>query len=334
MASIIRRGDAWRAMIRRKGKSSQQTFDTEKEARAWAEKEEARIISAQPADKEERPNLRITTVADLFDRYAKEVSPDKRGAGVEIVRLRCLMPSFMMEVTTLTGPSMAQWRDRRLKEVSASTVNRELNLISAVLTIAIKEWGLPLPSNPVHLIQRPKMPRARERRVPDHERAVILEQLEWDGISTPLTIKQKVGWGFLFALDTMMRFSEITNLTWQHVHLDRKFCHLPQTKNGDARNVPLSTRAVALIRLLPERAPSQKVLAVNSGTFKQYFRKAKKAAGIKDLHFHDTRREAITQASKKITNVAELARATGHRGTKSLMVYYHPDVTDIADKLG
>ena len=52
-----------------------------------------------------------------------------------------------------------------------------------------------------------------------------------------------------------------------------------------------------------------------------------------DLHFHDARREALTRASKKITNVAELARESGHRGITSLMVYYAPDITDIAQKL-
>jgi hypothetical protein len=41
----------------------------------------------------------------------------------------------------------------------------------------------------------------------------------------------------------------------------------------------------------------------------------------------------LTRTAKKVTNVAELARASGHRGLSSLMVYFEPDVTEIADKL-
>src|SRR5258707_15228771 len=57
------------------------------------------------------------------------------------------------------------------------------------------------------------------------------------------------------------------------------------------------------------------------------FQTSSKAAGITNLRFHDTRREALTRASKKLTNIAELARASGHRGIASLMVYYAPDIT-------
>jgi hypothetical protein len=45
--------------------------------------------------------------------------------------------------TNIDGADLAEWRDRRLKSVQASTVNRELNLISAVFSRAIFEWRLP-----------------------------------------------------------------------------------------------------------------------------------------------------------------------------------------------
>jgi hypothetical protein len=82
-----------------------------------------------------------------------------------------------------------------------------------------------------------------------------------------------------------------------------------------------------------DHTDGRRVVPVEAGTFGVYFRKAVQAVGI-DLHFHDTRREALTRTAEKLTNVAELARASGHRGTRSLMVYYEPDVGDMADKLG
>jgi integrase len=334
MASITQRGEAWRARVRVRGQLLTRTFDTKSQAVAWADAEESRIRRGETAAQVTAMPSSLAVTA-LFDRYSKEISPEKGGARWEVIRLRAIGKAFpSMAAIDLDGAALAEWRDKRLREVSASSVNRELNLISAVYTRAIKEWRLPITVNPAHVIQWPKKPHPRRRRVPDQERADIIAQLGWDGAREPLEIKELVAWSFCVALETMMRQGEILNLTWGNVHIDRKFCHLPKTKNGHPRNVPLSSRAIALFRLLTEGAPGNRVVDVNPGTFGLYFRKAVKAAKIVDLHFHDARREALTQASKKITNVAELARASGHRGIASLMIYYEPDVTDIADKLG
>jgi integrase len=55
----------------------------------------------------------------------------------------------------------------------------------------------------------------------------------------------------LCAVETAMRRGEILGMEWQHVH--ERHVHLPRTKNGTARNVPLSSRARALIGLLQRR---------------------------------------------------------------------------------
>ena len=320
-------------MVRRRGQSITRTFDTEAEARLWADAEEARVAKGATAAQVRKTPI-ASTVADLMARYAAEVSPDKGGARWEALRLRRIAGDFQMPALTCSGADVAEWRDARLRVVCASTVNRELNLVSAVFTMAIKEWRLPLPANPVHSVRRPRMPHARRRRVADGERAAILAQLGWDGSTPPASRTAWVAWAFCIALETMMRQGEILALRWQHVHLDRRYCHLPKTKNGHPRDVPLSSRAVALFGLLPAGADDERVVPVGGGTFGNYFRRATKAAGVEDMHFHDSRREALTRASKKLSNVAELARASGHRGIRSLMVYYEPDASELADKLG
>lgn len=61
-------------------------------------------------------------------------------------------------------------------------------------------------------------------------------------------------------------------------------------------------------------------------------RRARDAAQIKNLHFHDSRAEAIWRLSNKL-DVMELARMIGHRDLKSLMHYYNADPDEIADRL-
>ena len=53
---------------------------------------------------------------------------------------------------------------------------------------------------------------------------------------------------------------------------------------------------------------------------------------VHDLHFHDTRYEAVTRLSKKL-EVLELARVIGHNDIKSLMIYYNATIDELADKL-
>lgn len=52
------------------------------------------------------------------------------------------------------------------------------------------------------------------------------------------------------AIATSMRRGEFLALDWQHVHLEERYMHLPETKNGESMNVPLSTQAVAILAVL------------------------------------------------------------------------------------
>jgi integrase len=54
---------------------------------------------------------------------------------------------------------------------------------------------------------------------------------------------------------------------------------------------------------------------------------------LADLHFHDSRAEAIFRLSKRL-DVLELARMVGHRDPRSLMLYYATTADELADKLG
>ena len=75
------------------------------------------------------------------------------------------------------------------------------------------------------------------------------------------------------------------------------------------------------------------VFDVSTASLDALFRKAKMRANIEDLHFHDTRREALTRLSK-IFDVMELARISGHRDLRILQnVYYAPSVRDLSAKL-
>lgn len=136
----------------------------------------------------------------------------------------------------------------------------------------------------------------------------------------------------LLALETAMRRGEILALRWEHADLKRRVLHLPETKNGSSRNVPLSTKAVAVLESLP-RNITGRVFDTSETAITEGFQRAAKRAGLPDFRFHDLRHEATSRLAEKL-HMHELGKVTGHKSPRMLMRYYHPRAEDLAKKLG
>lgn len=319
MASIYRHGKGWRAQVYVNGVRQSDTFRTKQEAAAWAMAREAELRGARLPDK---------TVGDAMGRFAADVAPGRRGGRWEAIRLESLQRDALARkpLARLAGPDIAAWRDARLKEVSPATVAREMALIRTVLETARKDWGW-LRDKPMAEVSVPKSPPSRKRRVSQDEIDRVALAL---GVTDTeaATAENRTGLAFLFAVETAMRAGEILGLTWADVRA--KAVTLPRTKNGDSRDVPLSRRAREILAALPRDAAT--CFNLHPGTRDAYFRRAVKAARIPDLHFHDSRSEAIWRLSKKL-DVLELARVIGHRDPRSLMIYYNTPADELADRL-
>jgi len=321
MASIKKHGKKWRVQVEKNGKRASKTFDSKGEATTWASEKELEF--ANPA----KYVASRKRVSDMFDRYSKEVSPSKKGQHWEEVRLNKFKRSWLADllVSEVSAKDISKWRDQQLKKLSPASVNREMNLLSAVFQSAFKDWEWVL-FNPVRGVTRPKQPKPRDRRVSKSEIKAICDQLGFDG-HTVETKKQQIACMFLIAIETAMRLGEIHGIEPDELHLDDRFVQLPDTKNNDSRDVPLSKEAVRLFNLaMPD------LFTISKASVSVLFRKAVDAAGIKDLRFHDSRHEAITRLARKL-DVLDLARMIGHRDPKSLMIYYNATASEIAGRL-
>ncbi len=329
MGSIRKRGDGYRAEVRKQGYyKSQDGFQTKGAAKLWISTVESQLAQIRKLNK-----MPEQTLADAFVRYASEVSPTKKGARWEQIRLAKLGRSDLAQVRIgqVDATHIAKWRDLNLKTLAGASVAREMNLLRSVLEIARREWGW-IDVNPAKDVKKPKPGRARSRRVPQHEIAAICSALGYDLTQTPRLKRQIIASAFLFAIETGMRKGELLGLTWRDINLRTRVAVLADTKNGESREVPLSLVAISILQMLGEQIAGDPVFNVQSGTFDALFRKAVRAANIVDLHFHDSRHEACTRLADKLT-VLELAAVIGHRDLKSLMVYYNPTGADLAKKL-
>lgn len=309
----------WQAQVAKQGIRRAASFKTKREAQDWAARQEFLIGEGQGGGSNQ-------TLAELFGRYAREVSPKKRGGRWEIVRLALLEKDRIgaIKLSALTPADLADWRDRRLAEVQAASVTREMGLISAVLTRARKEWGL-IKASPMSDVRRPAKAQPRDRRVWPVEIEKLLA-----AAGDLRTVKGRAVHAFRFAIETGMRAGEITGLRAEDVDLSRRVARLAMTKNGTERGVPLSLAAIALLQALPATdGPLFNLTARQADTG---FRKARDKAGIKDLHFHDSRHEAITRLAKKL-HVLDLARVVGIRDIRVLMVYYNETPEELALRL-
>lgn len=254
MATFEKRGPGqWRAKVRKKGFPVQtHTAKTRKAAEAWAkqvetEMEQGLFVSSKEAQR--------TTLGEALERYAKEVSAAKKSVDMELCRIGMWRkhPLALRSLASLRGMDFAKYRDERLAAgKAANTIRLELAIVSHLFTIAKKEWGMESLANPVRAIRLPAPGRARSRRLVGDEEERLLAACE---SSRSTALKDLV----VLALETAMRQGELLSLRWPNIDLHRKVAHLPETKNGESRDVPLSPQAREILRRRPRSLKEDRV---------------------------------------------------------------------------
>ncbi|MGC8500851.1 MAG: site-specific integrase [Leptospirillia bacterium] len=267
-----------------------------------------------------RKEAESTTLSEALDRYETEISSKKKSHSIETVYIRTIKKSRLAQlfIGTTQGKDIAGYRDKRLKEVSSSSVRHELAILSHLFTIAVKEWGMTGLINPVMQIRRPSPNKARDRRLKPGELDRILDV-------SPASLKPIV----MFAVETGMRRSEIAGMTWEMVDLKKRIVTLLVTKNGAKRIVPLSTEAVRILSSLVRRIDG-KVWDLIATSIMHAFILASQTAKIEDLTFHDLRHEATSRFFEKGLNPMQVAAITGHKTLQMLKRYTHLKAEDLA----
>ncbi len=323
MASVIKQGkNKFRAFVRTKGHNISRTFTTKLEALSWATETEHSLATGNQI-------LQGKTSVDLFDRYAREESVKKKGARWEQIRLTKLSREKWAKLTlqALQLQDIQSWVDQ--SNLAPNSIRRERNLLSAVYKKGVKwRW---VASSPLNGLELPKAGPPRDRLISDREVGQVLKALQWDPEAKRRGNCWEIAWAFQFAIETAMRLGEIYKLQWQNVILERNYCKIYDTKNGEDREIPLSVTASELLELVgPKQFGS--VLHGNKGSAGVQFRRKLKQAGIEDLHFHDTRHEACTRLAGTF-HILELRRITGHKDINMLWRYFNETAEQMAEKM-
>src|SRR5258707_6668112 len=246
------------------------------------------------------PKLR-DFIAETFMQWSKT---NKRTWVHDEFRSRPLIEAMGSKTMNEISPILVEKykRDRRLSktvrgtERAPSTVNRELELLSKIFSLAIDQ-GLAI-HNPCQKVKRFREDNERSRYLSDQEEAHLLAVLTGPRASLrPLVV---------LAIHTGMRRGELLSLRWANVDFERGLVHVmnshrEQTKSGHSRSIPMNRIARQQLLSLQTESGDTEYVFVNRRTgkpltdVKRGFRSACKDAGLEDFHFHDLRHTAATR---------------------------------------
>ena len=315
MAYIRRHRNKWQSIIRITGHPViAKSFVSKTDAKLWALSIESKI---------RRDDLGISKIIypkfkDLAHRYIKEVSPYKKSFIKErYIILALLNESWSKDsINKITPAVISKYRDKYLTKVSGSSVNRTLDVLSTIFTTCKKEWGYPI-ENPILSIRRPKKAEPRDRRFNEDELNKLIK-----GNKTSPLLRDIIQ----IALETAMRQGEILRVQREHIRDNTLFIPIAKTKS---RTIPLTLKAISLLN------NTELPFNISGDALSKQFKKLCNHYGIKDAHFHDLRKQSLTNfmLDKKLS-VAETMMIAGHSDPRMLLrTYNNLKVEDVAKKL-
>lgn len=333
MASIEKRtsedgSTSYRVKIRMKGRPPESaTFDRLTDAREWGKKIEADMKAGRHFGASKRH-----TVAELLDRYEASELPKLKSAATVKAKLdwwrehhgAALLSDLTPDVIAKARDVLKATPKQRGGGVRTwADVNRTLAALSSAGGYAVKELGW-LERNPMERVTKGAESKGRVRFLSDAELPRFLQACR---VSSNASLYLAV----VLSLTTGGRQSEIMGLRWPQIDLKRRTAMLGDTKNGDARVLPLSGEAIGLLQ---ERAKvrsltDDRLFPPKSGSKSPFmdlrapFAAALQAAEITGFHWHDLRHTCASYLAMAGTSPLEIAKVLGHRTMAMVARYSH-----------
>lgn len=244
-------GYSFRVRLTLKGVRIDETFDSLQDARAYRDRMKSdatidpthRLLLEAKQRKQEASQI---TLGALLERYELEITPAKKGASVEKAKIGKLKRYSISRLPiALVGRDAVSrfMATARSEGWSENNLRKYLMLLSSVFQTAMQRWGMTL-ENPIRMVQVPGNGKARDRRLEAGEYERMHEQLRQ-------ARNPYVAAVFEFAIETGSRRGEILDLRRKDVNVLSCTAVLRDTKNGEDRVIPLSGRAVGIIKELP-----------------------------------------------------------------------------------
>lgn len=357
-----RSAGSWEFTVKRKGvlpKPISLTFDTEEEGDVYVAHLE-RLLDAGIVPEEFRVKAKaVATISQAIYQYVEAVHITDDDVAILGILNGQVGGRALDQVNY-------QWAEGWIRELQAgggapSTIRKKVGALARCLDWVVRRSDTMLAANPLRMLPKRyattatgRKDQERDRRLREGEEArilAILDKQKPKGRQRALALPYADAFKLMFtlSLETAMRMREVYTLTADQVHLDKRTIFLDKTKNGDKRQVPLSSVALAALtdhlanvgkmvagRLFPfwDGKTSAAALRATSNRLSHQWATIFAAAKCEGLHYHDLRREATSRLFER-TDLSDLqiSLITGHKSLSMLRRYSNLRGSDLSKKM-
>jgi len=325
MATIRKMRSKWQVIIRKKNYPTVvRSFIEKSTASKFAKDVETQM------DKQIFQDLTgasTTTLKELMIKYRDEIVPTQKARRQTTATLNMLMKHRIAfySLTQLKSVHLYKFKKEMSVDRAPKTVNGYIQLLSLIWKTAKRVWSIQLPAeSPFELVTLDKVNNQRD--------VIISEEEERKLISAAEKSKMNNLADFIkFAILTGARWSEIRGLERKNVCFNKKTATFIDTKNSTDHTIPLSDKAIAILKKYPF---GDKFFHVSSyGKYEFYFDQARKRAGLTHIKTHDCRATFCTRALLSGMSIPEVAALSNHSDWASLKRYSRIKPKDLLVKV-
>jgi len=334
MATIrqrVGRPNPWMAIVRRvvdgKPINRSKSFASEREARTWARFTEEMLDDPKRRAEFTRDK---TTVADLIQRYIREVDPIKPLGTTKRNTLTFLLGCPISDVAASDIEAkdiIAHCTRRQTHGAAPATVQQDVIYLRGVFGMAKPAWGLPITTAAfdeagytLKKLQLVGKSDRRTRRLHDSEWAALCGYWERTAGKSVIPIRDIME----FALACPLRQGEIMGLRWIDLDEKKRTIIVRQRKHPSRKHddvVPLLGVAFDIVMRQPRI--DELVFPFKQNSVASAWERARDDCNIADITFHDFRHEGITRMFENNYSIEQVAIVSGHRDWGSLRRYAH-----------
>jgi integrase len=316
--SVSKRGNSWQAYINIEGERLRKSFSTKVDATAWEALARQAIRNGKPV-----PNMGSSETSVTFSKAADAAyrmfwrggkSDEKM---VQYIRLLERQFGTRYPVANFTTQVIDNYINE-LKDAgnSNATINRKLAALSKILR---HQHDLGTITS-IPKIHRQKEGKNRIRWLTKEEENAILETLrDWG--------KFDIADAAVVAVDTGLRHSELIGLTFRDITKDGVYLH--DTKNGEPRLVPLTSRARQVLesRVLQQKASgsnSQRIFPKGSRDWlRSTWDRLRNQLELDDVVWHTFRHTTCSRLVQGGVPLLHVKEWMGHSSIQTTMRYAH-----------
>jgi integrase len=325
MASIYKRNGKWRVEIRKIGsKGIHKSFIVKDDAIRFARETEVKIEQGLYQD---LTLAKTTKLKDVLAQYRDRVSISKKGYDQERYKINKIIRSDIADKTLsqLTPLVLFEFIEQQKKLYTASTVNKSITIVNLALNFAERFLGISLNKNPLKFIKRLKESQFVGQVIEPHEEALLLKHAEFSKLYWLKT-------AIILGIDCGLRRGEILKLKAEDVNFKNNTAVLKDTKNGETREIGVSSRAIKELKKLPVSIDGKLFPCKRADTFTFYYNQLKRWSGV-NKRFHDTRHTFASRSATSGWSVTEIAAQGGWKQLQVLKRYTHIKAEYLAKKM-